>query len=140
MTISTAHRYPANVVEGNLRFPPDFTYHGCNRSRFGGEWLQRNLLGEKLAALQAGIEKGTGELWTKQFNHEFFVVLKKLGNDAMHAKAAEVSFMAERHDEALYRSCEISIGQLLEVVYERPHKEQEHLAKLKGAILPRGQK
>ena len=101
---------------------------------------QGRYLGDKLAALEADVDKGTGPPWIRQFNHELLVALKRLGNDAVHAKAAEISSIAEKHDEELYRNCEISIGQLLEVIYERPHKEQERLTKLKAAALPAGKR
>jgi hypothetical protein len=100
----------------------------------------RKQLGEKLEDLEKAIDAGTGAPWTNQYNHEFLVVLKKLANDALHTKADDVPALAERQDEELYRSAEISISQLLEVVYERPQKEQQRLEKLRDAVLRKDQK
>jgi hypothetical protein len=100
---------------------------------------KRKLLGEKLAELEGDIDAGTAAPWTPEYNHEFLVVLKKLANDALHTKADDVPALAEGHDEELYRSSEISIAQLLEVAYERPHKDQR-LVTLQNAVLPKAQK
>jgi hypothetical protein len=101
---------------------------------------KRKWLGDKLADLEKDINAGTAPPWTKHYNHEFLVVLKKLANDALHSKNAEVPVLAESQDEELYRHSEISIGQLLEVIYERPKREEERLEKLRSAVLPGGQK
>jgi hypothetical protein len=96
-------------------------------------------LGDKLADLEKDIAAGSAQPWTRQYDHEFLVVLKKLANDALHTKDADVSVLAENQDEGLYRSCEISIAQVLEIIYERPEREKERLEKLKNAVLPKVQ-
>lgn len=97
-------------------------------------------LGDKLAALERDINDDTGALWARQYNHEFLIALKHLANDALHTRANQVSALAARQDEQLYRSSEISIAQLLETIYERPHREQDRLTTLQNAALPRTQK
>jgi len=97
-------------------------------------------LGDKLADLEKDIASGSAQSWTNQYDHEFLVVLKKLANDALHTKDADVSVLAENQDEGLYRSCEISIAQLLEIIYERPEREKERLKKLRNAVVPTVQK
>lgn len=94
-------------------------------------------LGDKLADLEKDIASGTAPLWAKQYDHEFLVVLKKLANDALHTTGAEVPVLAGNQDEEVYRNSEISIAQLLEIVYERPQREKERLAKLRNAVLPK---
>jgi hypothetical protein len=98
------------------------------------------MAGRQTGSFGKNINAGSAPGWTKHYDHEFLVVLKKLANDSLHTKDADVTALAENQDEELYRLSEISIAQLLELIYERPEKEKERLAKLRGAVLGGGQK
>jgi hypothetical protein len=97
--------------------------------------FKQKWLGDKLAALEKAIENATAPSWTQHYDHEFLIALKKLANDALHTKAADVSALAENQDEKLYRYSEISIAQLLDVIYERPERDKERLANLRSAVV-----
>jgi hypothetical protein len=99
--------------------------------------FKQKWLGDKLAALEKAISNKTAPPWTQQYDHEFLIALKQLANDALHTKAEDVSALAENQDEELYRHSEISIAQLLDVIYERPEREKVRLAKLRSAVVPR---
>ena len=76
----------------------------------------------------------------KIYDYEFLVVLKNLANDSLHTKAADVSALAENQHDGLYQASEISIAQLLKLIYERPKEDREVLAKLKSGLVRKGQK
>jgi hypothetical protein len=97
-------------------------------------------LGDKLADLEKGIQNGTAPLWAQHYDKEFLIALKKLANDALHTKASGVAALAQKQDEEIYRQSEISIAQLLDVIYERPERDKLRLTKLQNAVLPKEQK
>jgi hypothetical protein len=101
---------------------------------------QKKWLGDKLAELEKDINAGSGHRWTMQYDCEFLVALKKLANDALHTRAADIKTLSEIQDETLYRHSEIAVAQLLDVIYERPERDQRRLAKLKDAALSGGPK
>ena len=100
----------------------------------------RKWLGDKLADLEEAIQKGVAPQWAVQYDKEFLIALKKLANDALHTRAERVAALAQKQDDAIYRESEISIAQLLDVIYERPGRDRLRLEKLKNAALPREQK
>lgn len=88
--------------------------------------------GRKLQQLEAAVEKRQAPKWALDINPQFLQALKKLGDGAIHPNDGDVTKQAALDKEAL-AAIQATFAMLLDVVYERPHEEQERLRVLQEA-------
>jgi len=88
--------------------------------------------GKKLQQLEAAVEKKQAPKWALDINPQFLQALKKLGDGAIHPNDGDVTKQAALDKEAL-AAIQATFAMLLDVVYERPHEEQERLRVLQQA-------
>ena len=88
--------------------------------------------GTKIGDLFAAKEAGKDPKWVDQLHEDDLTVLNRLGNGAVHANGGDISKQAVI-DADLYAAVTLTFEALLEVVYERPKREEERRAKLNAA-------
>lgn len=93
---------------------------------------QKGMLGNRLNALLCDVEAEKAPKWAREIDHAYLDVINKLGNGAIHANDGDSS-KQQALDEELLIGLEYAFGQILEVVYERPAKDEANLAKLRNA-------
>lgn len=90
------------------------------------------MVGPKLKHLDADIAAGKAKPWAKALAPAFMAVFAKLGNASIHADDKDVSRQGTI-DAELLADLHVAMAELLELVYERPRKEAERLARLQAA-------
>jgi hypothetical protein len=96
-----------------------------------GQGYTVRMLGPKLAALEADRGTGKGPAWLRDLDPAYLRVLNDLGNAAIHPGAGDIS-KPSAIDAQLVRSVEATILELLDTVYEIPHKRQARLTGLQA--------
>ncbi len=87
------------------------------------------MLGPKLKKLDAEIIANTAPPWAAGLAPTFMDVFRRLGNASIHADDSDVTNQAEI-DSALLADLHVAMQELLDVVYERPKRAAERLARL----------
>jgi hypothetical protein len=88
-------------------------------------------LGPKITALEADRAGGKGPAWLRDLDPTYLRVLNELGNAAIHPGDGDIAKQAAL-DAQLVRSVEATILELLDTVYELPHKQQSRLLSLQS--------
>lgn len=124
--LDQAHR--AEVV--GARSAAIAMYRGALEHLLFEQGYKTGMLGKKLEALESAVGKGAAPKWAADLDTEFLAVLKDLGNGSIHPNDGDVTKQSVL-DEELLRKVRQTFLMLLFLVYEAPHKKQEHLAALK---------
>ncbi len=124
--LDQAHR--AEVV--GARSAAVAMYRGALEHLLFEQGYKTGMLGKKLETLEEDIGKGTAPKWAADLDTEFLAVLKDLGNGSIHPNDGDVTKQSAL-DEELVRKVKATFLMLLFLVYEAPHKKQEHLNALK---------
>jgi hypothetical protein len=93
---------------------------------------EKGMCNAKLTALEEDSKAGKGPQWARDIDRKFLIVLKRLGDGALHPNDGDVG-KQESLDEKLLRAIQATFTELLYQVYERPHEESERLAVLEKA-------
>jgi hypothetical protein len=90
------------------------------------------MLGPKLKALQAAINDGTAPKWASELDAAYLSVINQLAAGAIHPGDGDVAKQST-FDSEILTQLEITLAELVHVVYERHHEEQARLDALKAA-------
>ena|SRR2546427_4502042 len=124
--LDQAHR--AEVV--GARSAAVAMYRGALEQLLFEQGYTTGMLKKKLETLELDIGKGTAPKWALDLDTEFLAVLKDLGDGSIHPNDGDVTKQSVL-DEELVRKVRATFLMLLFLVYEAPHKKQEHLKALK---------
>lgn len=90
-----------------------------------------NNCANKIKDLEARIAAGTAPGWTRDFDTQFFKVIKDLGNDSIHVNSGDTDDLAAL-DSALLADIHTVFTTLLDEVYERPARKAQKLKALQS--------
>jgi hypothetical protein len=93
----------------------------------------RRTLGAKLEDLGKAIVAGAAPKWALELDPAYLTVINKLANAAIHPGDGDVTAQATFDTEILMQ-LEIAVGVLMDVIYEREHKDKARLAALQAAL------
>jgi hypothetical protein len=94
--------------------------------------FKEDMCGKKIAALEKGVKDGTAPRWARDLNPEDLRVLNRLGNGAVHTNGGDITKQQEI-DHDLVTAVALTFEGLLEMVYERPKKDEERRKRLAEA-------
>jgi hypothetical protein len=90
------------------------------------------MLGPKLGALEMAIKESTAPKWAIDLNTEFLSVINGLAIEAIHPGETDVQ-KQEILDRELLIQLEVTMTELLRIVYENEHETNARLKALKSA-------
>jgi hypothetical protein len=106
-------------------------YRGALEHLLFEQGYTTGMLGRKLELLETDIKNSKAPKWSVDLDTEFLGVLKDLGNGSIHPNDGDVTKQSALDGELLRKVRETFL-MLLFLVYEAPHKKQEHLNALKA--------
>jgi hypothetical protein len=90
------------------------------------------MLGPKLEALTKDIKNSTAKKWALDLNPAYLTVVNKLAAGAIHPGDGDVSTQAA-FDREILTQLQVTMSELVQVVYEREHEEKSRLEALEAA-------
>jgi hypothetical protein len=96
--------------------------------------FRRKMLGPKIGELNDAIKAGKAPKWAMELDAAYLMVIGKLGNLSIHPTEEGDAANQAMIDVQLLTQVQITIAGLLELVYERDHREAERLAALEAAV------
>jgi len=104
-------------------------YRGALEHLLFEQGFRKGMLAIKIAELQKKIDAGDAPEWATYLNTRFLVVLKDLGNGAIHPNDGNVAKQAT-FDRECFNDISVAFLELLNLVYEREHETNERLGRL----------
>jgi hypothetical protein len=90
------------------------------------------MLAAKVEAFVKDVGAGQGPAWARHLDPDFLRVVKDLGNGAIHPNDGDIT-KQDAFDAQLVRAMSATFVELLERVYEEPHRRAARLASLRAA-------
>lgn len=93
----------------------------------------RRMLGPKIEDLNKAIQDRSAPRWALDLNPAYLTVVNKLAAAAIHPGDGDVGGQAA-FDREILTQLEITMSELVRVVYEREHEERSRLTALEAAL------
>ncbi len=89
------------------------------------------MLHAKVTKLESDVSAGGGPAWARDLDPAFLHVVKELGNSAVHPNGGEIA-KQDALDAQLVRAVRETFVELLDRIYEEPHRRGARLAALRA--------
>jgi hypothetical protein len=96
--------------------------------------FKKGMCGQKLAELESAVKANTAPKWAYELDAEFLIVMKNLGDGAIHPNDGNVADQSKLDNELLAKITH-TFQMLLFLIYELPHQKQKRLDALKAGII-----